>query len=341
MQHHRLIVTGGSGFIGSNLISELDNRGGYEISNLDVAPPKSHSGSATYKSCDLMDLQALKRAFAEFQPTHVIHLAARTDMLGTTVDDYAANHIGTKNVVEAIRMTPSVQKIVFTSSQYVVGPGTMPSGDEDYRPHTIYGESKVQSEKVIRAAKLPVCWTIIRPTNIWGRWHPRYPKEFWRVVKQGRYVHPGGSPVVRCYGYVGNVVDQILKILEADHARVSGKTLYVGDPPIDIYHWTNAFSLELTGTPVRVVPRAVLWGMAKVGDLAVGLGGKFPIFSSRFHSMTESYVTPMEPTYALLGVPKMSMGEGVRETVEWLRSEDSFWRLPVPNVTPLAIPRAR
>ena len=44
MQHHRLIVTGGSGFIGSNLISELDNRGGYEVSNLDVAPPKCDSG---------------------------------------------------------------------------------------------------------------------------------------------------------------------------------------------------------------------------------------------------------------------------------------------------------
>ena len=337
MTEKRLLITGGSGFIGTNLISEIDRRDRYEALNLDIAPPKFVSKSVRYRRCDLLDRRTVEQSFAEFQPTHVVNLAGRTDMFGATVDDYAANHVGTQNVIAAIRKTSSVENVVFTSSQYVVGPGRPPDGDEDYRPHTIYGQSKVETEKAIRGAHLSVSWSIIRPTNIWGRWHPRYPREFWRVLKQGRYVHPGGAPVTRCYGYVGNIVDQILTILAHENGSLNGKTYYLGDPPIDIYEWTNAFSLELTGKPVRVVPRPVLLAMAKFGDMVIKCGGHFPIFSSRFHSMTEDYITPMEPTYAALGPPLISMKEGVHETVEWLRSESAFWApaaRPVPEVLP-------
>jgi GlcNAc-P-P-Und epimerase len=325
MKQRRLLVTGGSGFIGANLICEVEQRGGYEVLNLDLAPPRSDSKCTAHRACDILEPQALNSIFAEFRPTQVIHLAARTDMFGDTVDDYAANHIGTANVIAAIRQTPSVEKVVFVSSQYVVRPGRLPEGDEDYRPHTIYGQSKVETEKAIRKAQLSVCWTIVRPTNIWGRWHPRYPSEFWRVLRQGRYLHPGGAPVTRCYGYVGNIVDQMLTILERADGSHNGKTFYVGDPPLDIYEWTNAFSLELTGKQVRVVPRPVLAVLAKVGDVVIRLGGKFPIFSSRFRSMTEDYVTPMAPTFAALGNPKKTLKEGVHETVGWLRSQDAFW----------------
>ena len=325
MGQSRLLVTGGSGFIGSNFIAEVDRRGGYEVLNVDSVPARFGSQSAMFRQCDLLEREKLEQCFVDFKPTHVVHLAARTDMFGATVDDYAANHIGTSNVVSAIQRTPSVQSVVFTSSQYVMGPGRLPEHDEDYAPHTIYGQSKVLSEKVVREAKLSCSWTIIRPTNIWGRWHPRYPSEFWRVLKQGRYLHPGGPPVMRCYGYVGSVVDQVLMILAREDGSLKGETLYVGDPPVDLYEWTNTFSQHLTGKPVRVVPRPVLKGLALVGDAVVKLGGKFPIFSSRFRSMTENYLTPMDPTFAALGPSKFSLEEGVRETVAWLRSEDQFW----------------
>jgi nucleoside-diphosphate-sugar epimerase len=242
------------------------------------------------------------------------------------VDDYAANHIGTRNVITAIQNISSVEKAVFTSSQFVVGPGAPPEHEEEFRPHTIYGESKILSERAVREAELLCSWTIIRPTNIWGRWHPRYPNEFWRVLKQGRYFHPGGSPVIRCYGYVGNVVEQVLTILGRRDGKLDRRVIYVGDAPIDLHDWTNAFSLCLTGKPVRVVPRPLVKALAKFGDVVQGCGGKFPIYSSRFHSMTEDYVTPMDATFDVLGPSRISLEEGVRETVDWLRSEDESWR---------------
>lgn len=319
----RLLVTGGSGFIGTNLIERAALHPEYVIRSVDQKDPVDRTQAPLFSRVDLLDEAALTAELMSFQPTDVVHLAGRTDMLGSSVDDYKANHVGTKNLLEAIRKTGTVERAVFTSSQFVVGPGKMPVDDLDFRPHTIYGESKVLSEKVVREENPAYTWTIVRPTNIWGKWHPRYPYEFWKVLQQGRYLHPAGRPVTRCYGYVGNVAEQILTILNKPAAQVNGRVFYVGDAPIELLDWTNAFSVALTGKPVRKVPYGVLAGIARFGDLVVKAGGKFPLFSSRLASMTENYVTPMEPTFAVLGRPSMTMQQGVNETVQWLRSPAS------------------
>ncbi len=204
--------------------------------------------------------RALATAFREFEPELVLHLAARADCdENTTVEaGYPVNTEGTRNVLDAIRVTPSVARSIITSTQFVCGPGPLPKSDTDYFPATVYGQSKVVTEELTRAANLPSCWTIIRPTNVWGPWHMRYRREFWRVVERGWYVHPGHEPVIRTYAYVGNVVDQIRKIFEAPRELVDGKTIYVGDRPINLFEWTDGFSRALTGKSVRVVPRPVL-----------------------------------------------------------------------------------
>jgi len=106
---------------------------------------------------------------------------------------------------------------------------------------------------------------------------------------------------------------------------IDREVFYVSDPPIDLFDWANAFSLELTSRPIRVAPRALLHGLAIVGDGVVALGGKFPIFTSRYRSMTENYVTPTDKTFEVLGPPSFSLEQGVKQTVSWLRSTSTFW----------------
>lgn len=322
----RIAVTGGSGFIGTNMIERLLKDGYRDLVNLDSRPPKEAEHRHYWKQCDILDRESLQQLLVEFAPTHVIHLAGRTDMEGKCEEDYAANHVGTENLVKIIEQLPSVERVVFTSSQFVVGPGKLPTDDLEFRPHTIYGQSKVLSEQAVRKANLSCVWTIVRPTNVWGKWHPRYPNEFWRVLKQGRYVHPGGKGVTRCYAYIGNVVQQICTILDSPSNLVDREVFYVGDAPIDLWDWTNAFSMELVGRPVKVVPRPVVRAIAKVGDGIIAMGGKFPIFTSRYRSMTQDYITPMEKTFERLGTPTIDLSKGVQETVAWLRSQDEFWR---------------
>ena len=259
---------------------------------------------------------------AAFSPDAVFHLAARADCdENTTVEKgYRANTDGTANVLAAIKATPSVRRAIIVSSQYVAGPARLPAGDEDYFPHTVYGQSKVITEQLTRKADLACCWTLVRPTNVWGPWHWRYPQEFWRIAAKGIYFHPGGAPVRRCYAYVGNVVWQMLRVLELPEEKVNRQTFYVGDEVDDIYGWANGFCLALCGRPAPKIPRLLLRAIALAGDAITAIRGKpFYLTSSRYRSMTSDYPTPMDKTFEVIGKGPFTLQQGIDETVKWLR----------------------
>ena len=315
----RLLVTGGSGFIGTHLVSRaLDD--GWRVLNFDVRAPLVETQRDHWRQGDLLDAAAVEGVFSEWRPTAVVHLAARTDSDAPRLEDYRVNTEGTANLLAAAKGHPGLQRMIVTSSQFVVRPGRRIRDDRDFDPHTVYGESKAISERLTREAGLTCIWTIVRPTNIWGPHHPRYPHEFWRVLERGRYVHPGRRPVIRAYGYVGNVVDQMMRILDSPAELVDGRVFYVGDRPIELLEWVNGFSRALTGREARIVPRWLVRTLALGGDIIKGLGLPAPIFSSRYRSMTEDYTVPMEPTLEAFGAPPYSLEEGIAETVRWLRS---------------------
>ena len=74
----RLLVTGGSGFIGTNLMAYYIPKG-IPLVNVDWNPPLDPGQRAYWKELDLMDRPVLEAAVKEFAPTHIVHLAARTD----------------------------------------------------------------------------------------------------------------------------------------------------------------------------------------------------------------------------------------------------------------------
>ena len=327
----KLFVTGASGFIGTNFIDAARDRFS-EILNFDKQTPLDPEQGSYWRQGDLMDAAVLKDALTAFAPDVVIHMAARAECdESTTVDTgYRMNTEGTANLLEAVKACPSVQKLILVSSQFVCGPGYVPKHDEDYHPVTVYGQSKVITEELTRRAGLSCCWTIVRPTNIWGPWHLRYQREFWRVLKMGLYVHPGGRPVVRCYGYVGNVAEQMLAILRQPPELVNAKVYYLGDPPDDIRVWVNAFSQALRGRRATEVPRWLLWLAGQAGAVIERLRGRpFYINPSRARSMTSDYAVPMDKTYEILGRPVYSLDEGVVRTVEWLNNEKQRLRVKV------------
>lgn len=321
----RILVTGGSGFIGTNFVTRAIQEG-HTVKDLSHTPPLSEAHREIWTQQNILEREGLIQNVQRFAPECVVHLAARAECdENTTVEaGYQANTLGTKNLLDAVRQTPSVQRLIVTSTQYVCGPGRLPKSDEDYFPATIYGESKVETERMTRSAGLDLCWTITRPTNVWGPWHLRYQREFWRIAASGLYVHPTTEPIIRSYGYVGNVVDQMLNILTADRSQVHGRTFYLGDEPSDIYEWTNAFCLALRNRPARRIPFGILRAAAKLGDGISAISRRpFYIQSSRLRSMTTPYDTPMDPTFQVLGRGPFDLRQGVSETVAWLNASRS------------------
>lgn len=314
-----MLLTGGSGFIGTNL-TDLLLECGADVVNADVRPPLAATHAGMWRRCDVGSEPQLRRLVEESDPELVVHLAARTDTTSTVVEDYSINHVGTSNLVRALTTASRPERFVLVSSQFVLAPGAAFTTETDYAPHTAYGHSKVAAERWLRDKSPELIWTIVRPTNVWGPWHLRYQREFWRVLQRGMYVHPSTPDPVRSYGYVGSVCLQILAVLAAGADDVNGRALYLGDPPIRLSQWVDAFSHALRGRPARRVPGGVVHGVARVGDAVKRVGVPFPLDSARFRSMTEDYPTPMVRTAEALGsLPVVSLAQGVDETVAWLK----------------------
>jgi nucleoside-diphosphate-sugar epimerase len=313
----RILVTGGSGFIGTNLVAFYRERG-VQLMNIDWNPPLDPDQRPYWRELDIMDQAAVENAFKEFDPTHVIHLAARTDTDELVdVDAYRQNHEGTRVLLEVVKQHPGIERIIVTSTQFVCEAGYQPAHDLDFKPFTVYGESKRRTEMVTREAKLNCAWTIIRPTTIWGPWSLRYRDVMFKVMRKGLYFHPGKGRVIRSYGYVGNVVWQIDRMLTVPRALVDRQVLYVGDRPFDLKEWVEVVSKELTGKPVRYIPTGLIRLLAWGGDVLKAVHIPFPISSGRFRSMTSDYVTPMDKTIQVVGEAPWTMQEGVKAMVRW------------------------
>lgn len=326
-----ILITGASGFIGTNLI-ELFEAKGYRFINFDKAPVTKQQQKKYWYEGNIMSKQQLAEVFNKYKPTIIIHLAARTDTLSDNLEDYIENTEGTENVVNEINKHNYIKHALFASTQYVYKDKVIPFSmkDDDYVPHTVYGISKKMNEEYIRKSGIRCKWTIFRPCNVWGPWHMRYPNELWKMIAKGIYVHPGRKPVIRTYAYVGNLVKQLDAIMNASEELSNHKTYYLGDIPIDSYIWLNALSKEITGKTLKRMPRYFFYIGAIIGNIIRLTGVNFPLYSMRYHNMIEDFYAPSNVTIKTFGAFEQSYKKNVKETIDWLRGEGAqyfeYWK---------------
>ncbi len=321
----RIIVTGGSGFIGTNLVQHYVDQG-YQVLNIDYAKPKRDDHLKYWRNIDLRKFELLRKEVENFDPQYVIHLAARTDLRGKSLEDYSSNTAGTKNLIKSLDTCKSIERVLFSSSMLVCRLGYVPSTPTDYSPTTFYGESKMLMEKYIRSSTMNYEWSIIRPTSIWGPWFGEPYRDFFNMVIKRTYFHIGNSVCKKTYGYVKNTIFQIDALIRSEINLVDGKVFYLGDyTPVIISEWANEIADKIN-FQIRTVPYIIIKTAAILGDLLNGIGISFPMTTFRLSNMTTDNIINLDPMKDIAPDLPISRINGIEETLEWISSEKSAER---------------
>jgi nucleoside-diphosphate-sugar epimerase len=171
------------------------------------------------------------------------------------------------------------------------------------------------------SAKIPCPWLIVRPTSIWGPWFEIPYKTFFLTIAQGKYFHPGAEKILKSFGFVGNTVYQLQRLIEAPLDSLSTKTIYLGDyPPVDIAVMANQIQEKLIVPKIRRMDLRILHVAAKCGDFLKYLGWKYPPLTSfRLNNLVTQMTYDLEPLRLLVGELPYTMPQGVDITVNWLK----------------------
>ncbi len=222
----RALVTGGSGFIGSNLVDALVARGDQVtvIDDLSTGRRTNLDGAldagAELVELDIRERERLTETFARVEPEAVFHLAAQIDVRKSTADpalDARINVEGTINVLEAARQA-GVPRLVNTSTGGAIyGEAKILPTPEEHpsAPEAPYGQSKLSAEGYTELfSRLHGLSTVsLRYGNVFGPRQDPLGEAGVIAIFCGKLVD-GGTPTVygdghqtRDYVYVSDVVE--------------------------------------------------------------------------------------------------------------------------------------
>jgi UDP-glucose 4-epimerase len=149
----RILVTGGSGYLGSHLISNLLRNSDFEIINLDLNfnPNIEYEGRVIYLEGDVRDFDFVREKIDELKPKVIFHLAAKKsvqDSFRHPHEYLETNASSTWNLANSA-LQNGVRKFVFISSAAVYGVpiGAKITEESQTRPSSPYGESKLMAER--------------------------------------------------------------------------------------------------------------------------------------------------------------------------------------------------
>lgn len=291
----RLLITGGAGCLGSNLIERYLPQG-HEILVIDnfatgkreVVPPIP---GLTVVEGTIANDGLVRSTFESFGPTHVIHSAAAYKDPANWREDVAANVTGTIHVIEAAKRAGVCRFVNFQTALCYGRPDVVPIPvDHPTRPITSYGISKTAGEQYVMMSGLP--FASLRLANIAG---PRLAigpiPTFYKRLKAGQ----------KCF-----CTDAVRDFLDMDDFFALMDIVLRDDAPTGVFNVSTG-----VGASIKDVFDAV------VGYLGVALKEPVPIMPPAADDVPAVVLDPSR-TRAVLGwEARIGFAETIRRMLRW------------------------
>jgi nucleoside-diphosphate-sugar epimerase len=322
----KLLVTGGTGFIGSHL-AEAGRRRGAEVVALGLTDRPEERANAELLARQgveilpgsITDAELCARAMRG--ATHVFHLAVAMREGGKTDDFFeTVNLDGTRRLLDAAA-AGRVQRFVYCSTIGIYGhraPGVTTESSA-LRPGNIYERTKVAAEAMVREAapEAGVPFTILRPADVYGPRDQRLLKLF-RGVNQGRFPLFGDGSGRRHMVYVDDVVSAFFAACERPEAVGQGM-IVAGPRPCTLRELIDAVQ-RATGRSrfgVRLPLGPMLMTAAVVEDVCRALKLDPPIYRRRmdFYTSDSAFDTTLARRL-LAWSPAVELADGVERTYQ-------------------------
>lgn len=302
---HKILVTGGAGFVGSHVVDAYINAGHTVIivDDLSTGSKNNINKKGKFYQVSIADQKALEEIFEKERPTIINHHAAQIDVrvsMEKPDKDADINIVGMIHLLECARKW-NVQKFIFASSGgalYGEAPDKLPSENDPVHPLSHYGVSKLCGEHYLHlyAHLYNLTYTILRYSNIYGpRQNPLGEGGvialFTHAMLEGKTPKIfGDGNQIRDFVYAGDVAEANLKAIE----KGSGKTINIGNGKTTSIN--QLFDLLKELSPFQGKP---LYQPKREGE----------IYQSRFSIAFAKN--------SLDWVPKTTIGEGLKKTMTW------------------------
>jgi dTDP-glucose 4,6-dehydratase len=316
----RVLVTGGCGFIPSNLIRHLLAHTPYDVVSLDAL---TYAGSTdnladvlgherlSFVHGDIRDPELVRAVVAEIDV--IVNAAAEShvekSILEGASEFVTTNVEGTQILLDAIRRTP-VERFILISSSEVYGTAESdPMGEEHpLNPRSPYAATKAGGDRLAYSYYvtygLPI--VIIRPFNNYGPYqHPEkvIPRFITQALRDQPLTIHGDGRASRDWLYVDDDAEAIERAIEADLGDVAGEVINV------------ATGVDLS---VAEIAAAVLAGLGKPDTLRINVAERL--------GQVDRHIGSTGKAERLLGWrARTAFEQGLERTIAWYVENRAWW----------------
>ncbi|NKL55077.1 NAD-dependent epimerase/dehydratase family protein [Rhizobium leguminosarum] len=272
----QIFLTGGSGYVGRNLIRHFVARGVAitALARSDKSAELVRSLGATPVRGELFDA-SLPAAMAGCDV--LIHAAADTDHGPATERQRRVNEDGTFAVMEAAHRA-GIRKVIHLSTESVLATGRpLVNVDETIplprKPVGGYSRTKAAAERIALAANADnFAVVVLRPRFVWGRDDTTALPAITEAVKSGKFAWISGGTYLTSTTHIGNLCNAVELALA--HGR-GGEVYFVSDGAPIAFRTMVSGLLDTQGLqiPHKSVPRAVVRTVAIIGDILAAISG--------------------------------------------------------------------